>query len=129
MYCQTGNGNFGPHSYGTQIDYGDTVLKLSAPVNAEGVVDFFTPCDQSLLNSSDADLGSRGPILFPDQSTGPFPHLAITAGKEGTIYLLNRDNMGGYKPPQSGWNACLLGNPFPCINAPGVILPMWIFGQ
>jgi hypothetical protein len=73
------------------------------------------------MNSGDADLGSA------DQSTGPFPHLAITAGKEGNIYLLNRDNMGGYTPPQSGWNPCLFGNPLPCINAPGVILPMWMF--
>ncbi len=127
VYCQTGNGNFGPDSYGTQIDYGDTVLKLSAPVNAEGVIDFFTPCDQDLLRQGDADLGSGGPMLFPDQSTGPFPHLAITAGKEGTIYLLNRDNMGGYTPAQSGWNPCDYGNPLPCINSSGVITTMWMF--
>lgn len=127
VYCQTGNGTFGPDSYGTQIDYGDTVLKLSGQVNIEGVVDFFTPCDQDLLNGGDADLGSGGPMLFPDQSAGPFPHLAVTAGKEGTIYLLNRDNMGGYTAPSTGWSACDFGSPFPCINSPNVITAMWMF--
>lgn len=126
VYCQTGNGNFGPDSYGTQIDYGDTVLKLSAPVNAEGVIDFFTPCDQSLLNSNDADLGSGGPMLFPDQSTG-FPHLAITAGKEGTIYLLNRDAMSGFTPPSSGWSPCDgSGHPTPCMNSSAVLTTLWM---
>jgi hypothetical protein len=126
VYCQTGNGNFGPDSYGTQIDYGDTLLKLSAPVNAEGVVDFFTPCDQDLMKGSDADLGSGGPMLFPDQSAG-LPHLAITAGKEGTIYLLNRDAMSGFTPPSSGWSPCDgSGNPTPCMNSSAVLTTLWM---
>lgn len=130
VYCQTGNGNFGPDSFGTQIDYSDTLLKLSAPVNVEGVVDFFTPCDQDLMRKGDADLGSGGPMLFPDQSTG-LPHLAITAGKEGTIYLLNRDQMSGFTPPSAGWSPCDgSGNPSPCANSSAVLATLWmVLGQ
>src|SRR5664279_3379516 len=44
----------------------------------------------------DLDLGSTGVVLLPDQS-GPYPHLAVTSGKNGHIYLLNRDDLGGYR--------------------------------
>jgi hypothetical protein len=40
-------------------------------------------------------------MLLPDQ-VGPVPHLAIGAGKTGTIYLVNRDNMGHYRPTNNG---------------------------
>ena len=42
------------------------------------------------------DLGSAGPVMLVDQTTGPYPHLLISAGKGGTIYVINRDNMGHY---------------------------------
>ena len=45
------------------------------------------------------DLGSVGPLLLPDQP-GTFPHLLVGSGKDATIYLVNRDNMGGYNPIQ-----------------------------
>ncbi len=96
VYCMTGNG---PFADGT--DYGDTVLKLDLQ-NLGGVADYFTPCNQSYMLQNDADLGSGGPMILPDQP-GPFPHLLVAAGKEGTIYLLNRDNLGKYKPMPSGW--------------------------
>src|SRR6202012_2593962 len=42
------------------------------------------------------DLGAGGPVMLVDQSSGPFPHLLVTAGKSGTIYVINRDNLGHY---------------------------------
>jgi len=59
------------------------------------ILDSFTPFDQELLNEGDLDLGSGGIMLLTDQPSGP-PHLAVGGGKEGTLYLVNRDNLGGY---------------------------------
>jgi hypothetical protein len=59
------------------------------------VTDYFTPYDQHVDTQTDKDVGSGGPLLLPDQPA-PYVHLMVGAGKEGTIYLINRDNMGGY---------------------------------
>jgi len=91
IYLATGNGTFDANTGG--IDYGDSVEKLST---SGAVLDYFTPHDQDNLNTGDLDLGSAGPVLLLDQSTGSFPHIMITAGKGGTIYVINRDNMGHY---------------------------------
>jgi hypothetical protein len=90
VFFATGNGNFNANTGGT--DYGDSVLKLS-PTGT--VVDYFTPNDQNNLEASDWDLASAGPVLVLDQP-GPNPHLLMTAGKGGNIYVINRDNMGHY---------------------------------
>ncbi len=58
-------------------------------------VDYFTPDDQQTMNLHDRDLGSGGLVILPTQ-TGPYPDLMTGAGKEGTIYLVNRNNMGMY---------------------------------
>jgi hypothetical protein len=50
------------------------------------------------MSSTNIELGSGGPVLLVDQTSGPNPHLLITAGKDGTIYVVNRDNMGRYNP-------------------------------
>ena len=90
IYVITGNGTFTANSGG--VDYGDTILKL----NANGTVaDYFTPTDQLTLDTSDDDLGSGGHIVLPNL-TGTFPHLLIGAGKQGVIYVINRDNMGKF---------------------------------
>jgi len=77
------------------MDFGDTVLKLNLSGGPLTWVDYFTPANQSFLNSGDLDLGSGGVVLLPDQP-GSNPHLLLAAGKEGVIYLVNRDNMGQF---------------------------------
>jgi hypothetical protein len=57
--------------------------------------DYFTPYNQAEPDQNDKDPGSSGPALLPPQP-GPYPNLAVIAGKEGMIYLVNRDNLGGY---------------------------------
>ena len=57
--------------------------------------DSFTTYDYFNLDGYDADVGSGGLMLLPDQS-GSIPHLAMAGGKDGRAFLLNRDNMGGY---------------------------------
>jgi hypothetical protein len=67
-------------------------------VNPSGAVDdYFTPYDQASMESGDIDLASAGPVLLLDQP-GSIPHLLIAAGKSGSIYVVNRDNMGQYNP-------------------------------
>src|SRR5205085_497440 len=55
---------------------------------------------QEYLNSVDFDLGSGGPLLLPNEAGGAIKnqHLIVGASKEGTIYLINRDNMSHYNP-------------------------------
>jgi len=93
IYFVTSNGDFDANSGGP--DYGDTVEKLTP---GGSVADYFTPHDQATMSNNNLDLGAAGPVLLVDQPTGPYPHLLVTSGKTGTIYVVNRDNMGGYNP-------------------------------
>ncbi|HME72427.1 MAG TPA: hypothetical protein VKM54_21570, partial [Myxococcota bacterium] len=108
IYFVTGNGTFDANSGGS--DYGDSIVKIS-PSGA--VLDYLTPHEQDYLNTADLDLGSGGPLLLPPDQSDPSPHLLVTAGKEGTVYLVNRDNMGRYnltdQIPQSLSNVLLTG--------------------
>jgi len=106
MYATSGNGDFNASLH----NYGDTVMKLvvdtsSTATNQNGngwglkVADYFTPFNQAALQSIDEDLGSGGIVLLPDSAgSAAAPHLLLTTGKEGRVYLINRDNMGGYDP-------------------------------
>jgi|SRR5579862_1100685 hypothetical protein len=95
IFFTTGNGTFDVNTGG--VDYSESAIKMSqnAISGALSVEDYFTPYDQAKLNTYDWDLSSAGMTILPDQ-TGTYPHLAMTGGKEGTIYMLNRDDMGGY---------------------------------
>lgn len=88
----TGDGPFDANVGGN--NWGDTVMKMAPGLT---VVDSFTPADQAQLAQLNHDLGGGGVMLLPDQP-GAIPHLAVAAGEEGTIYLLNRDFLGGYTP-------------------------------
>ena len=93
VYLVTGNGKF--NAADGSRDYGDSVLKLAFQHGALGVRDYFAPFDEERLNRADIDLGSSGPVLLPDQP-GPHPHLLVTAGKAGLVYVIDRDRMGGF---------------------------------
>ena len=96
IYVATGNGDdtvaipAPPPS--TTIDYGDSIVKLSVTNGVPVPVDYFTPWNQASLDNADTDLGSGGVLALPDQP-GPFPHILIQAGKQGEIYVINRDQL------------------------------------
>jgi hypothetical protein len=91
IFLATGNGTFDSTN-----DYGDSIVKLGSPASGGfPALDFFTPSNQASLNSMDGDVGSGGVLLLPDVLTAP-QHLLAQVGKEGKIYLVNRDSMGGY---------------------------------
>jgi IPT/TIG domain len=94
VYLLTGNGDFNANAAGGR-NYGDSFLKMTTS-GALSVADWFTPFDQSSLASADLDLGGGGAVLLVDQPNGPFPHLVLGGGKAGTLYVLNRDNMGHF---------------------------------
>jgi Bacterial lectin/Chitobiase/beta-hexosaminidase C-terminal domain len=88
IYVSTGNGTF---SQGIPLELGDSIVKLNFN-GTLSVADYFTPFNQSSFNANDVDLGSGGVLLLPDQP-GTHPHLLLQAGKEGRIYLIDRDRM------------------------------------
>jgi hypothetical protein len=87
LYFITSDGEFdGVH------EFGDSFIRMTT---AGVVSDFFTPFNQDYLNTGNHDLGAGGTLLLPDQP-GAHPHLMLSSGKDGTIYLVDRDNMGRY---------------------------------
>jgi hypothetical protein len=95
IYVSTGNGTFALPPDDGSPGYGNSVLKLDTATGLN-VVDSFTPWNQEQLNVDDVDLGAGGVMLLPDQP-GAHPHLMITGGKAGTIYLIDRDDLGGFQ--------------------------------
>jgi len=94
LYFETANGSFSANTNGG--DYSDSFVKLST-TNGLQLADYFTPYNQATLAAADADLGSGGPLLLPDSvGSVSHPHLIVGAGKQGTIHLVDRDNMGHY---------------------------------
>jgi hypothetical protein len=111
VYVSTGNGIFDASSTTMPFnDYGDSILRLR-PVpgitsNGVGIslAGWFTPYNQDSISNVDADVGSGGVILLPDQTTGP-PHLLAQIGKAqpltgnpAFVFLIDRDNMGQFNP-------------------------------
>jgi hypothetical protein len=92
VFVVTGNGVF---EAANDHDYGDTLLKLALNQGTLLVRDYFTPHDQEMLSKKDQDLGSGGPVLLPDQN-GAHPHLAIVGGKDGNLFVVDRDHLGQY---------------------------------
>ena len=87
IYAETGEGYYAP---GTNLS--TSVLKVSQVGTSLSLADWFTPWNYQTLSANDLDL-AEGILILPDQ-LGPYPHEAIAVGKEGTVYVLNRDNMG-----------------------------------
>jgi len=83
IYFMTGNGDV----YPGDGDFGDSVVKLSPTL---GVLDFFTPYNESYLDTYDLDLGSGGVLVIPNSN------YCCGGGKEAMLYLLDRDALGGH---------------------------------
>ena len=83
VYYATGNGDWDGIS-----SFGDSVLKLSTTGGILSRTDYFTPDDYAILQSSDLDLGSSGPLLIPGTS------LLLQGGKESVLYLMSLSNLG-----------------------------------
>jgi len=96
IYIVAANGIFDANNGGS--DFAESILKLST-TNGLAVADYFTPYDADALSYKDLDLGSSGALLLPDDAGSPaHPHLLVTGSKVGTVYLVDRDNLGHFHP-------------------------------
>ena len=89
----TGNSDDSGTTYDGVSNIQESVVKVSS--NLATVLDLFTPKNQASLDQTDADFGSGGALVLPDQP-GSTPHLVVAAGKVGTLFLMNGDHFGGY---------------------------------
>ena len=93
LFFITGNGTFDANTGGS--NYGDSVVRLST-TSGLSVADYFTPLDQASLDANDTDFGSGAATILVDQPAAPVTHLVIGGGKQGNLFLLNRDSMGKF---------------------------------
>ena len=101
VYLSIGNGTFDDTTdtvppIAPKDDFSDSVLRLSLSGGSLALSDFFAPNTQNMLEVDDIDLGSTGVIVLPDLTGASPTHLMFCGGKDGNIYLMNRDNMGRY---------------------------------
>jgi hypothetical protein len=112
IYIATGNGDFDLNTGGR--DAGNSVLKLALQSGALVVSDYFTPSNTADLTTNDLDFGAGGPILPSTQAGAAAGNLVVVGGKDGKIYLVNRDNMGQFNASaNSNVQTVALGNPEP----------------
>ena len=95
IYLMSGNGAFNASRGGKS--FGDSFINLD-PSQGAKVSDYFTPFNQQSLSTADEDLGSGGPLVLPKgPGSAAHPLLVIGAGKQGTIYLMDRTKMGHFQ--------------------------------
>ena len=102
VYLLTANGAFettlDANGFPQSGDYGNSFLKLSTAGGGLAVADYFAMSNEVAESAADEDLGSGGEMLLPDvtDSSGVVRHLMVGAGKDGNLYVVNRDNMGKF---------------------------------
>ncbi len=102
IYLLTGNGTFDSTldagGFPEAGDYGNAFVKIAMRSGKLAVVDYFTMHDTADQSEQDEDLGSGGIVLLPDMKdvSGNIRHLALGAGKDQVIYVVNRDSMGRF---------------------------------
>lgn len=129
MFVATGNGSYTASTpYTNTMSYGMSLLDLDLTGGVMTVQDEFTPYNQATLNAQDGDLGSGGPVLLPAQAlkSGSTLNPLVEVGKSGEIYILDRNNLGGFNasgdqvaqevqtpvtPGGKNWGAGVWGSP------------------
>ena len=106
VYVALGNGTFDTtltaQGFPSKSDYGNSMVKMNA--STLSVLDYWTMYNTISESGGDVDLGSGGLMVLPDQtdSTGKVRHLAVAAGKDGNLYVVDRDNLGHYDATNNG---------------------------
>ncbi|MGZ3750542.1 MAG: hypothetical protein ACXVAU_04640 [Mucilaginibacter sp.] len=93
LYVVIGNGTVGANGDPTiATNRGESALKLAPSGSTLSIGSYFTPFNYQFLEDNDLDFGTMGSFLIPNSN------YYFTSCKDGNIYLLNKDNMGGYTP-------------------------------
>ena len=102
VYLLTANGTFettlDPSGFPNKQDYGNSFLRIAASGGSLAVGDYFAMSNEVAESAADLDLGSGGGMLLPDLTAvgGAVKHLMVGAGKDGNIYVVDRDGMGKF---------------------------------
>lgn len=102
IFALDANGTFdttlNAQGFPSQGDFGNAFLKIATTNRQLTVADYFEVSNQSSENATDTDLGSGGALVLPDlkDSSGQTRHLAVGAGKDANIYIVDRDSMGKF---------------------------------
>ena len=103
IYVLDGNGTFDTTLDGNGFpitrNFGNAFLKVSTAAGL-AVADYFATFNTVSQSNADTDLGSGGTLVLPDliDGTGRVRHLAVGAGKDAHIYVVDRDAMGKWNP-------------------------------
>ena len=105
IYFLDANGTFDStldaNGFPAKGDFGNGFLKVSTSGGSLAVADYFQPFNTVAESAGDQDLGSGGALLLPDlrdNTSRTVHHLAVGAGKDHSIYVVNRDSMGKFNP-------------------------------
>jgi len=102
IYFLDANGTFdttlNASGFPTSSDFGNAFVKVSTATTALSVADYFETSNTVSESAGDEDLGSGGALVLPDllDTAGTVHHLAVGAGKDSRIYVVNRDSMGKF---------------------------------
>jgi hypothetical protein len=108
IYFLDANGTFDTTltagSFPASGDFGNGFIKIATTGGNLAVADYFEPFNTVSESNDDIDLGSGGALVLPDlnDASGSVHHLAVGAGKDGNIYVVNRDSMGKFNPQNDG---------------------------
>jgi hypothetical protein len=94
LYVVTSNGGFdAARTTAPNNDYGNSLLKLDGNLH---VLEYFTPSNQEANSASNNDFGAGATVLDDLPAGSPVAHIAITGGKDGNLFVVNRDCLGGF---------------------------------
>lgn len=119
IYIPSGNGNFDTTNM-PPTELGDTILKVGTTNAKLTMLDYFTASDQACLADEDQDLGSGGLLVLPDQTGATYRHIMVEAGKEGMVYVLNRDQLTSNNTHYVGSGGCTSDDPEILEESPAV---------
>jgi hypothetical protein len=116
VYATVANGTFdtvlNAQGFPQQGDFGNAAIKLATGGAGPTITDFFTMFNTVTESDDDVDLGSGSVLLLMDQTdnAGQVHHLLVVGGKDGYLYVLNRDHMGGFNAGANQiWQQITLG--------------------
>jgi hypothetical protein len=99
IFVDTGEGTFNEGQPEVTYSYSNSFLRLGT-AGGLSISDNFTPCDETSDETAGQDVGAGAPVLLPDSAGSPSqPHLLIGGSKAGSLYVVNRDDMGQNSSP------------------------------
>lgn len=99
VFVETGEGTFNEGQPEVTYSYSNSFLRLGT-AGGLSISDYFTPCDETSDETAGQDVGASAPVLLPDSAGSTSqPHLLVGGSKAGSLYVVNRDNMGQYAIP------------------------------